>query len=71
VTFERWLTVAIRQHGFHEHSSMMIFEILITQIVQLQLTSFFVRAGVMEILLYLGHPCSFLNFRQKNYIFIQ
>jgi len=50
---------------------MMIFEILITQIVQLQLTSFFVRAGVMEILLYLGHPCSFLNFRQKNYIFIQ
>jgi len=27
---------------------------------------FYVRAGVMEILLYLGHPCLFLNFRQKK-----
>jgi len=43
-----------------------------SQVVQLQLTSFFfdVIAGVMEILLYLGHPCLFLNFRQKNYVYI-
>ena len=27
---------------------------------------FYVRAGVMEILLYFGHPYLFLNFRQKN-----
>jgi len=42
------------------------------QIVQLQLTSFFyVRPAVMEILLYLGHPCLFLIIRQKkNYMFI-
>ena len=31
---------------------------------------FYVRAGVMEILLYLGHPCLFLIFRQKNYVYI-
>jgi len=61
VTFEPWLIFVIRQHV---HSSMTIFQISITQTVQLQLTSFFdLRAGIMEILLYLGAPCLFLNFR--------
>ena len=31
---------------------------------------FYVRAGVTEILLYLGHPCLFLNYMQKNCMFI-
>jgi len=29
---------------------------------------FYERPGVMEILLYLGHPCLFFNFRQKKLI---
>jgi len=64
VTFEPWLIVVIRKHVFYVYSSITIFQIPITQIVQLQLTYIFcVRAGVMEILQYLGHPCLFLNFR--------
>jgi len=71
VTSEPWLIIVIRQHVFYVHSSLTIFKIPITQIVQFQLTSFFyVRAGVMEILLYLGHPCLVLNFRQKKYVYI-
>ena len=61
MTFEPWLILVIRQHVFRVHSNM-IFSIPITQIVQLQLTSFF--QSVMEIL-YLVDPCLFLNFRQK------
>jgi len=30
----------------------------------------FLRAGVMDILLYLGHPCLFFIFRQKTYVYI-
>jgi len=41
MTFEPWLIIVIRQHVFHVHSSMMIFWIPITQIVQHQLTLFF------------------------------
>jgi len=36
VTFKPWLIVVIGQHVFHVHSSMTIFYIPITQIVQLQ-----------------------------------
>jgi len=33
---------------------------------------FIPRAGVVEILHYLGHPCLFFNFRQKNaYVYIK
>ena len=49
---------------FCVHSSMTIFQIPITQILQLLLTSFL--SGVMEVLLFLGYLHLFLNFREKN-----
>jgi len=42
VTFEAWKIIAIRQHVFCVNSSMTIFEIPITQMVLLVLTSFFI-----------------------------
>jgi len=46
---------------------MIIFQMPIIQMLQLLLTLFlYLRAGVMEILLFLGDPSLFFNFKQTN-----